>query len=572
MPNLASPSSCPRNGIARALALLPVAVASLAAQAGRLIYVAPGTLAGDNLGYAVAACGDVDHDGLADVLVGAPWADDAGGFDCGSARVLGRGGRVIWSFSGDAPEDHFGTSVAGCGDVDRDGHPDFIVGAPEADQNGPSSGRAKVLSGRTGQTLYIIDGDAPGDECGYAVGAGGDIDRDGHADFIVGFHLADRGTRRDYGLARVYSGRDGHVIYELGGLAEYDHFGAWVGEVGDVDADGWTDFMVGAPWADVGFLKSGTVTVFSGRDASVLHTFHGEGGGHELGTAFAKCGDVDLDGHADLFIAEPEHKRFGDDAGAVKLFSGRTGALLLVLYGSRPYEYFGLTIGAGDFDADGVPDLVIGAFLADTGAPDGGAVYVHSGATFARIFAAYGTAHSDQFGRGVDFAGDIDGDGIGDIVSGAPAVDAGGRFDAGALFAFCGAPAGPATYTLGAGCPTARPFGLAFGGSSRAGQTLQCQFSNGPTTVPVAWLVLSPRSHPPLDLTLAGMPGCSLYQPLDILLPVTLSGGTGALPLPMPQLGNACGLQLFAQGLGWEPGSNPLGVITSNGGRIVVAR
>ncbi len=549
---------------ALALALAP----TLAAQTPRVIYTASGDAAGDFLGYAIAACGDLDGDGLADVLAGAPYDDDLG-IDAGTARVLGRGGRIILTLRGDSADDQFGTSVAGLGDVNRDGWRDLIVGAPGDDNRGADSGSARVFSGRDGSVLYSIDGDAAGDECGYAVGSAGDIDRDGFADFIVGLHLADA-PRHDTGIARVVSGRDGHVIYDLRGDMENDHFGAFVGEVGDVNADGWPDFIITAPWADIGFLKSGSAYVFSGRDGTRLYLLWGDGNGHEFGTAFAKCGDVDGDGYADLFIAEPEHKRFGDDAGAVKLFSGRTGTLLLTLFGSAPYEYFGLTIGAGDFDGDGVPDLVVGAFLEDTGAPNGGAIYVYSGVTYARIFAAYGGSSGEQLGRAVDFVGDVDGDGLGDIVAGIPGLDLMGN-DAGGVRAFCGAPAQPTTATYGVGCPPTRPFTLQFAGTPRAGQPFQIQVSNGPVTVPLAWLALATRAQTPLELTAAGMPGCTLYQPLDILLQFSVSGGAGTIPLTAPILNAACGLQVFVQALGWEPTANPLGVIASNGGRIVVA-
>jgi hypothetical protein len=541
----------------------------LAAQASRVLYTATGDASGDNLGYAIAACGDVDGDGCDDLVVGAPWDDDLGA-DAGTARILGRGGRVLLTLRGANAGEHFGTAVAGVGDVDRDGWPDVLVGAPHASPRGANSGQARVCSGRDGRVLHALDGDAAGDECGYAVGAAGDVDGDGHADFIVGSHLADA-PRPDTGIARVYSGRDGRVLHDLRGAQEGDHFGAWVGEVGDVDRDGRADFMVTAPWADVGFLKSGSAYVYSGRTGVQLHALHGSGGGHEFGTTFAKCGDVDGDQHADLLIGEPEHKRFGDDSGAVNLFSGRTGSLLVTLYGSAPYEYFGLAVGAGDVDADGVPDVIVGAFLADTGAANGGAVYVYSGASHARIFAAYGSATFDQLGRAVAFAGDADGDGLGDFAAGIPGLDQAAA-DAGGARVYCGQPAAAATYTHGLGCPAARPFTLQFAGQPRAGQPFQIQVGNGPATVPVAWIVLSGRAHPPLDLSAAGMTGCSLYQPLDIVIPFTLAAGAGSLPLTAPFLGNACGLQLHTQAIGWEPGINPLGVITSNGGRIVVAR
>jgi hypothetical protein len=539
-----------------------------AAQTNRVLWTSPGGAAGDNLGYAVAGCGDVDRDGLDDVLVGAPWADDLA-VDAGHARVHGRGGVLLFTLRGTNAGDHFGTSVAGAGDVNGDGHADLLVGAPEADPNGPSSGRAQVFSGRDGSVLYTIDGLAAGDECGYAVGGAGDLNRDGFADFIVGSHLADA-PRPDTGTARVFSGRDGSVLFSLRGDVEGDHFGAWVGGVGDVNADGNLDFMITAPWSDVGFIKSGSARVFSGRDATILYTFHGEGGGHEFGTAFANCGDLDGDGHADLCIAEPEHKLFGDDSGAVQIHSGRTGARLRTLYGGGAYEYFGLTLGAGDCDGDGVADLVIGAFLHDTGAPNGGAVFIYSGATLTRIFAAYGSTNTEQLGRGVDFAGDLDGDGLGDFVAGIPRYDVPAT-DAGGLRAYCGAASAPATYTTGVGCPANRPFRLDYTGTPRPGQTVQAVLSNGPSAPSVGWLVFGLRAQAPLELTFVGMPGCTLYQPLDVLVPLALTAGGATLPLSVPQLTNSCGLVLRQQAIAWDPSANALGVVLSNAGRIVVA-
>lgn len=552
----------------------PVTVAVFLAVAGfaqtnRTIYTVANVGGSDSMGYAIAGCGDVDHDGLADVVVGVPF-DHRFGNEAGSARVLGRGGREILTLPGVAPGDHWGTSVAGLGDVNRDGWLDVIVGAPEAGNRGAGSGSARVYSGRDGSVLYAVDGDRAADECGYAVGSAGDIDRDGFPDFIVGYRRA-AAPRPGTGIARVYSGRDGHVLLQLQGEAEEDHFGACVGEVGDVNGDGWTDIGVGAPQADIGFLGCGSAYVFSGRDGTMLYRFTGDGRGYEMGTAVAKVGDIDGDGYAEIYFSEAENKVFGDDAGSVKLYSGRTGALLLQLYGSAPYEYFGETIGAGDFDADGVTDLVVGAFLEDTGAPNGGAIYVYSGATFQRIFAGYGQSNSDQLGRSVDFAGDIDGDGIGDIVAGIANLSTGGN-GAGGVRAYCGVPAAAATFTFGHGCPMTQPLTMAFAGQPRAGQAFQIQVNNVPSAASVAWIVLAGHGQQAMDLTAFGMTGCALYQPLDIVVPIAVASGAGTLPLTAPELGAACGLQLAAQAIAWGPGVNPLGVLTSNGGRIVVAR
>lgn len=550
---------------ALAFLLLP---ATLAAQ-GRVLWTFAGTGGGDHLGYDVAAAGDIDRDGRADLVAGAPFDDDLGA-DAGTATILSATRQVLFTLRGTGADDQFGTSVAGVGDVNADGWPDVIVGAPGDDDNGSNCGSARVFSGRNGQVLYTILGDRAGDEAGYAVGAAGDIDRDGFADFMVGMHLADA-PRADTGIARVYSGRDGHVIYDLRGELEGDHFGAWVGEVGDVDRDGWPDVMVGAPWADIGFLKSGSAYVFSGRTGARLWVFHGEGGGHEFGTSFAKCGDIDGDGYADLWIAEPEHKRFGDDTGSAKLISGRTGLLLQQFFGTGGYQYFGLTLGAGDIDGDGRTDLIASAFLEDTGAANGGAIFVYSGADYTRIFAAYGTASAQQLGRGVTFVGDMNGDGLGDFAAGIPNYFGSGA-DSGGVRAYCGAPAAAATSTYGVGCPAAQPFRLAYSGTPRPGQPFQILLQNGPPGVAAAWVVFAVRGQPPIDLTAAGMTGCFLYQPLDVLVPVTLNSGAASLPIPIPASAVVCGLRVLNQAIGWQPGINPLGVVTSNGGVILATQ
>ena len=555
----------PRRPLVSLVPFLCLLTPALPAQS-RELWTYAGTGGGDHLGYDVAAAGDIDRDGRPDVIAGAPFDDDLA-TNAGTATILSATGREVFILRGTGAGDQFGTSVMGVGDVNADGWPDVIVGAPGDDDNGSNCGSAQVFSGRNGAVLYTIFGDRAGDEAGYAVGAAGDIDRDGFADVIVGMHLANVGSWADVGIARVYSGRDGHVIYDLRGELEGDHFGAWVGEVGDVDADGWPDFCITAPWADIGFLKSGSAYVFSGRTGARLWVFHGEGGGHEFGTSFAKCGDIDGDGHADLWISEPEHKRNGDDSGSAKLFSGRTGQLLHQFFGAHPYDYFGLTVGAGDIDGDGRTDLIASVFLDDTIRGNGGAVLAYSGVDFSLIFAAYGTASAQQLGRGVSFIGDMNGDGLGDFAAGMPGYFGSGA-DSGGVRAFCGAPATARTSTYGLGCPASRPFRLAYAGTPRPGQSFQILLQNGPTAVTQAWIVFSVRSQPPVDLTAAGMTACSLYQPLDLLVPLTLTNGTASLPLPIPASAVICGLRVFNQAIGWQPGANPLGVITSNGGII----
>ncbi|HTE06959.1 MAG TPA: integrin alpha, partial [Planctomycetota bacterium] len=148
------------------------------------LFAAEGQLDGEKLGFALAAAGDVNHDGLADIIA-ATWFDND---DAGVARVfLGPSGAASWVFHGDAAFDHFGCSVDGAGDVDKDGWADLVVGAYRAAfqvMNQP--GYARVFSGRTGQALVTLTGTQATDEFGYAVCGAGDLNGDGWADVAVG--------------------------------------------------------------------------------------------------------------------------------------------------------------------------------------------------------------------------------------------------------------------------------------------------------------------------------------------------------------------------------------------------
>ena len=141
--------------------------------------------------------------------MGAPIASTNNG-PTGSARVLsGSDGSVLYNFDSDIAGDEFGTSVSGAGDVNGDGTPDLIAGAPRVRINGSDIGRARVLLGIDGSVLYNFDGE----EFGGSVSGAGDVNGDGRADLIVGAARASNGA----GRARVLSGFDGSVLYNFDG-------------------------------------------------------------------------------------------------------------------------------------------------------------------------------------------------------------------------------------------------------------------------------------------------------------------------------------------------------------------
>ncbi len=250
---------------------------------GSLLYQKTGDTASDNFGYSVSGAGDVNGDGKADFIVGA-YRDDpvGGGTDAGSAYVFsGAAGSLLYQVSGDTASDFFGWSVSGAGDVNGDGKSDFIVGARLDDPpgGGTDAGSAYVFSGADGSLLYQRTGDTAGDEFGFAVSMAGDVNGDGKADFIVGAHLDDPpGGGSDAGSAYVYSGSDGRLLYHVTGDSASDTFGISVSGPGDVNRDGFTDFIVGAYQDDPagGGTDAGSTFVFSGADGSLLYQKTGD--------------------------------------------------------------------------------------------------------------------------------------------------------------------------------------------------------------------------------------------------------------------------------------------------------
>jgi len=165
------------------------------------LFTFDGDSSGDQLGFEVSGAGDVNGDGFADLIVGAPFDDD-NGTSSGSARVLsGNDGSVLYNFFGDIADDLFGFSVSGPGDVNGDGFADLFVAAPSNNNMNAPNGFARVFSGMDGSVLYTLGVDSPIDFFARAIGSAGDVNGDGFADLIVGVPLGDSAAAREMLMA-----------------------------------------------------------------------------------------------------------------------------------------------------------------------------------------------------------------------------------------------------------------------------------------------------------------------------------------------------------------------------------
>ena len=207
----------------------------------------------------------------------------------------------LFTVGGDSNADRLGSSVSGAGDVNGDGVADLIVGAHLDDNNGESSGSARVFSGVDGHILYTFDGDSVGDQFGGSVSDAGDVNGDGFDDLIVGASGDDNNGSLS-GSARVFSGVDGSILYNFDGNEAFEFFGGPATGAGDVNGDGFADLIVGAFGADNNGSRSGSARVFSGVDGSTLYNFDGDEAGDAFGISVSGAGDVNGDGVDDFII------------------------------------------------------------------------------------------------------------------------------------------------------------------------------------------------------------------------------------------------------------------------------
>jgi hypothetical protein len=356
--------------------------------------------AGEKWATALAA-GDIDNDGIDDVLVGTPYdrvytqPDNKALNHAGTVRVYsGANGQEITAsrMSGTVANQRLGAAIAVVPDQDADGKPDVVVGEPLANVatlvNGKTitlkgAGRVALYSGATGAFIKIVaEGKKAGDRFGAAL-AVGNANNTGGDDLIVGIPMADpqaminskNVTLANAGQVTIFDGISDVEFYHRDGTQKNARMGSAVA----MDIDG--HLLVGEPLYDVLTVvgsknvilaNAGRVQMFAGDNGSspALFTLEGTVSNDWLGSSLAALSsDINSDGQADWLVGVPRANittyrnkpLLKNDAGKVMLFSGQNSTSLLTMTGTSAADRLGTAVTSGDFNNDGLPDLALGA-------------------------------------------------------------------------------------------------------------------------------------------------------------------------------------------------------------------
>jgi hypothetical protein len=399
---------------------------------------------GEMLGNAVASAGDVNGDTFADIIVGAP-KDSSFVYRAGSASVYhgsagGTASNANWSVGSDLQGSEFGFAVSGAGDINDDGYDDVIVGAPQYKNEEAHEGRVYIYLGSSSglkttphRLLEINQKDA---QFGYAVSGAGDVNNDGYDDVLIGANWFENGQPTE-GTVFLFLGSETGLAETAVWQYESNEAGAVLGTAvaggGDVNNDGYADILVGAPRLNQDqTADTGAVLIFLGGETrpgtQPDWTFYGPQADSWFGKAVAFAGDTNNDTYDDILVGAPHFSDEQDNEGAAFLYLGGSLPAETAVWRSQSNQanaQMGTAVaGAGDVNHDGMADVLIGTpFFTDDQNEEGRTTLflgTSTGLSLLPAWHSYGDKAETQFGGSVSGAKNTNSDVYDDILVGAP--------------------------------------------------------------------------------------------------------------------------------------------------------
>ncbi|GGB93582.1 FG-GAP-like repeat-containing protein [Dyadobacter sediminis] len=416
------------------------------------------------MGFSVSSAGDVNGDGYSDVLAGAPYYDKGQNNEGavfiyhGSATGLAVNPALI--LESNQAEALFGYSVSSAGDINKDGFSDVLAGAVNYDKGESNEGAVFVYYGSAAGVntngFAVLESNQADAGFGNSAALAGDVNGDSFSDIVIGAHQYDKGESNE-GAAFIYHGSASGIVTAAAATLERNQAGATMGfsvaSAGDVNADGYSDVLVGARLYDNGQTDEGAVFVYHGSAAGIAAgnpaVLESNQIDARMGHAVSSAGDVNGDGYSDIVAGAYQYDKGETNEGAALVYKGSANGIIkdaVILESNQAEAQFGMAVAsAGDVNGDGYSDLIIGARNYDNGQANEGAAFVYLGSAEGINMEASSKLESNQadagLGIAVASAGDVNGDGYSDVIVGANTYDNGNK-DEGAVFVFHGGGSG----------------------------------------------------------------------------------------------------------------------------------
>ena len=430
-----------------------------------------------SFGQGLAPAGDVNGDGYADLLVGAPQISNGQTAEGRVYLYLGSAGGIgatpAWTFESNVANALLGTRVSTAGDVNGDGYDDIVVSAPNLSDGQNDEGEVYLFlgsaTGPSGTPSWTYEGNLAGAEAGYGLCCAGDLNGDGYTDIVLDiFH--NTSACSVFVFQGGPSGPGGTPDRASATRSSGQLFTA-----GDLNGDGCADIVAGDftfnNFAGQIYILAGTVT---GNTLPVAAHYGGLNPNDEFGQTACAAGDVNGDGFGDLLVGEPGYDNGQTNEGRVLLYLGQASqpgnAQFFVKNGQASSNY-GWSLSQGDFNGDGFSDLAVGDPTYDDTQSDQGEVEVFygraSGYAASPDWIVKGTHADGRLGTSVANAGDVDNDGCDDLVIGEPGFGDGGHPLEGAAYLYRGGRtglAGSPAWNIASGVTNAF-FGFAVAGA-----------------------------------------------------------------------------------------------------------